>query len=359
MKPLLILLSLTFLFNSWAKDYFYKVEENDQLGVILLSLGHKRLWSKDSQVNLFKKKFHLKLPNKLYKGNILKFNEKDLIFKKNIVFDDSYFQITTKAKNLSQFNELLRNEKFQNEEITESETTPLIEIVNLPDSISTDSKLQTGTPPAVLPDTETIHSFNVYPGIGAFLTIDSEKDGTISSSTFSGLQPMIQLKGIYSNTSVGTICLDLLAKKIITNKFSFPINSDYRFQVVPKWNFTEHFRFAISHSIITHSYVGKSSETEIVYKLNSKFIGFGIVVPSDIFWFEIFFEKAYSGETKSIESTKQATKGYRLDSELVYPIAKNWRILPGLNYYKLEKNSADYSLSVVELRAVLARDFEF
>ena len=137
------------------------------------------------------------------------------------------------------------------------------------------------------------------------------------------------------------------------------INIDYRFQYVPKWNLDSKVKLAISHSVLRHSYVGKSSNTELAYELKSNFIGAGLVFGEDNFWLELFIVKAYSGETKSSEVTKKSNTGIRFDSELVYPISEYLRIIPGINYYQVKESSLNYQLSVYEARFVIAREFEF
>lgn len=349
MKIFIIFLGLSVTISSFANDVYYKIEANDQLGVVFLSIGHNRLWQKDGKVNLFKKNFKKKNLDLFYPGSFIKLREEDILFKKNVVFSRKFFKIIKKAKKQNEYDELLRDENLNEETISNA---PVPEVL-----ILTTEKLKSSK--QAPPIQELIQSFNLYPGVGLFIARDSESDRAVSTSTLTGIQPLVQFKGIYSTSLFGSICVDILAKKIINDKFSFPVNTDYRVQLVPKWNFTDNFRFSFSHSIISHSYVGKSTDTEIAYKLKSNFIGFGFVVPREVFWLEFFIEKAYSGETQSTESTQSASKGFRLDSEIVYPISKNWRILPGINYYHLKQNSAEYSLSVVELRTVFARDFDF
>jgi hypothetical protein len=199
----------------------------------------------------------------------------------------------------------------------------------------------------------------LYPGTGGFVASDKEVDRSTITSTFTGLQPLIQIKGIYSNERFGSLSFDLFAKKIFNDQFSFPVNLDWRLQFVPKWNFTDSFHFALSHSIIKHSYVGKSSSLEIPYELKSRFIGLGLVFPKELYWFELYIEKAYTGDSKSTELTQDASRGWRVDSELVYPVSTHWRVLPGVTYYKVDSNQAEYSFSVFEARLILSREFEF
>ena len=359
-KILLILVSLIYCLNLNAKDFYYQVEGNDQLGVIFLSIGYRRLWTNDGQVNLFKRKLNKKFPKNLFEGSILKINEADILFKKNILIEGNYFKIINKIKTLEQYDALQNKLVNESNLPIKTESIPSIEVVKL--IPETPQKTQESVQEINSKKTkiaEVVQSFNIYPGLGGFFAKDLEKDRLTTSSTFSGLQPMLQFKGIYSHSEFGSIAIDILAKKIINNKYSFPVNTDFRLQVIPEWNFTNYFRIALSHSIITHSYVGKNTDTDIAYKLKSNFIGLGFVVPKDNFWFELFFEKAYKGQTSSNEATQEASSGLRIDSEIVYPISNDWRIIPGLNYYQLKQNSTNYSLSVFELRTVLSRSFEF
>jgi hypothetical protein len=330
-----------------AKDYFYTVEQNDQLGTILLSLGHRKLWPKDGMVNQFKKSSSLKKPNNIYEGSILKIQDNDILFKKNINLLQDNITLKKKIKTLPEFDELLKNEELVNEKYSEV-TPPNIEILQ-----NVDEKKQTEEKKAVT------QSFNFYPGLGGFTATNQETDRGVITSTFSGLQPMIQLKGIYSNDLFGSLSFDLLTKKIISSTFSFPLNIDYRLQYVPIWNISDSVKLAISHSVLHHSYVGKNSNVEVPYELKSNFIGLGIVIPRDNFWFELYVEKAYSGNTKSNEVAQSADKGIRIDSEIVYSIYKEWRLMPGINYYQLNDIAPDYKFQAFEARLVISHEFEF
>jgi hypothetical protein len=199
----------------------------------------------------------------------------------------------------------------------------------------------------------------VFPAIGLFATNNKETDQQTATTNFSGIQPMIELKTIYSNDLFGTLAIDLLTKKIIKNSLNLPINFDYRIQYIPKRNFTGNIKFSISHSTITHSYIGKHSEADLTYKLKSHFIGLGFIIPKDHSWFEFYFEKAYSGEASSSESTQKASKGFRLNTEWIYPISDKFRIIPGLSYYSLKQTSTQYQLSAFNACLSMAREFEF
>ena len=199
----------------------------------------------------------------------------------------------------------------------------------------------------------------VFPGIGLFITNNKETDQQTATTNFSGIQPMIELKTIYSNDLFGTLAIDLLTKKIIKNSLNLPINFDYRLQFIPKKNFTGNFKFAISHSIINHSYVGKHSEADTTYQLKSSFIGLGFIIPKDHSWFEFYIEKAYFGKATSSESTQKASKGFRLNTEWIYPISDKLRLIPGLSYYSLKQTSTQYQLSAFNACLSMAREFEF
>lgn len=347
MKFIIILFTVSFSQIAHSAEYYYQVEQNDQLGVILLSLGHKKLWPKDGKVNQFKKSSSLPNPNKISVGDILKLSEKDILFKKNVILDKDYVSFKKKIKTLPEFEQALVDEGIDYQNISDSEP-PKIEVIG-----SNDEQNALNYRP------EVIQSFNLYPGLGFFIASDKEINGNAKTDTFIGIQPMIQLKGIYSSSLFGSLAVDLLTKKIITNKFTFPINFDYRLQFVPKWNISDTFKMALSHSVLQHSYVGSNNQKEVAQELNSNFIGLGLVIPSEKYWFELYLEKAYTTKKKSLQSTQSIGSGFRLDTEVVYSIYEKWRLIPGFNYYKVEDKSTNYSLEVVEARLVFAREFEF
>lgn len=330
--------------SAYSKSLSYEVEAKDQLGSILLSLGHRKLWNKSGKVHYFKRSFKSKLPSKLIPGMIIHLDESEVNFKKNVIIDGGNLKILRKIKTLDEFDELLKAENLQitepeNLQVSESDKNVTYEVeksVNAPES-----------------------SFSFYPGIGFFVSSNAEKDNQISTTTFSGLQPLVQIKSIYSNDLYGAISVDVLAKKIISGKFKFPINLDYRLQFIPKWNFTDYFRFALSHSKVSHSYVGKHSDSDIGYELKSGFIGVGLVLPLDYYWFEFYIEKMYLGQTSSLEYVQNDLAGFRLDSELVYPLTSKFKLIPGASYYNLKNESSEYRIRVFEARLSIARDFEF
>jgi len=343
MKRIMILAFLLSSYASYSKDYFYRVEDNDQLGVVFLSLGHLKLWPKDGKINQFKKSSQYKIPNKIYAGSILKIADSDIVFLSNINIDkNDFITFKNRIKTVEEFESFARTEHLSKDKIENTPAPRIIESEKSPKQV-----------------TLYTHSLNLYPGLGGFVANNREIDREVTTKTFSGLQPLLQVKAIYSTDLFGSLSIDLFTKKIFNNQFSFPVNLDYRIQLVPKWNFTDFFHFALSHSIIKHSYVGKSSTAEIPYELKSNFVGLGLVFPRENFWFELYVEKAYRGESKSPESTQDTSKGWRIDSEAVYPLSQNWRLLPGINYYKIDSKQTEYSFSVVEARMVLSREFEF
>lgn len=354
MKLIFALFILSFSSVSMANSIYYQVESGDQLGRIFLSLGHKKLWSKDGKVNKFKKSSNVKFPNKLKVGSYIKLNDQEIVFKKNITIKNDSLYFKKKIKTIPEYEKLLAEEGITEDQIADQDF-PSVEFVNK----KTTEKVSPEITAEEFIEEKSIHSFNIYTGIGTFVAYNKENDRGVSTSTFSGLQPLVQIKGIYSSSLFGSLSFDLLTKRLITSEFNFPINFDYRVQLLPKWNISENFLIAISHSFLKHSYVGKSSDLEVAYELKSNFVGLGIVLPRNNYWFELYVEKAYNGETKSNEQTQKAASGIRIDTEFVLPVSTNWRIIPGLNYYQLKDKETDYSFDVVEGRLVLAREFEF
>ena len=355
-----------------AKDYFYQVEKNDQLGIILLSLGHKILWPKDGKVNQFKKSSSLKDPSKISQGDVLKLNGKDIVFRNNVIIKNDYIIFKNKIKTLPEFEQILIKEGLDqristNErpklEVVQKKSLPEVKEVKIKENdlkvVEAEVVIEEEQEEVHTPTSETIHSLNLYPGIGMFVASDKVTNRGWKTDTFTGLQPMVQLKGIYSNNIIGSVAVDLLTKKIITDKFTFPINFDYRLQFLPKWNISDSVKLALSHSVIQHSYVGTDNNVDNAQELKSNFVGVGFVIPTDNFWFELYVEKAYTGEKKSLEKTQSISNGLRVDTELVYSIYEKWRLVPGINYYTVKDKTNDYSLDVVESRLVLAREFDF
>lgn len=321
-----MLLPFLFLFTLslpvCAKDYFYVVEKNDQLGVILLSLGHKKLWPQFGMINLFRQKKSVKWQRHLRPGDKIPIPEEYILLKKNMFFDNDRIFFRKKLRDLSDL------QKLQSEEIE-----------------------------APSPITAAKLNLILLPGVGGFTASNNSMEGDSITNTFTGLQPIGQFKAIYSHRSFGSFSMDVLLKQIVNDQYSFPLNIDYRFQYVPKWNFTDSFRFAVSHSSLRHSYVGKMIDEDKAFQLQSQFIGIGVVVPRETWWFEFYFEKSYSGSVRGGLGNLNTDNGYRFDSELIYPVSEHWRIIPGINYFTFS-DSGDYDFQVIETRLVLAREFD-
>jgi hypothetical protein len=340
MKILLLAVLVSLVPDAYPKDFYYKVEEGDQIGTVLLSLGHSQLWSKQGKVNHFKKQSKRKV-NRIFPGNTLKISEEDILFKKNVTFlENDYFRLIKKIKTASEYQDLLKEEESIVEQTPKE--FPLEVVGNDQKNPEEESK------------EKSISSFNLYLGAGGFIASNHETNTGLSTKTFTGLQPLVQLKGIYSHSIVGSFSFDLLSKKIISSDYSFPINIDYRLQFLPKWNISESFKLALSHSVVRHSYVGKGLTKDVSYELRTNFLGIGFVWPQEEFWFEGYIEKAYYGETSSSLATIKDCEGIRLDTELVYPLYNNWKIIPGLNYYSVENDNQKYKLSVLETRVTFA-----
>lgn len=317
-KAFIILFSFLFSTPLFSKTLIYTVENNDQLGTLFLSIGHKKLWAENGIINILNKELEVKDVSIITPGKQLKIPEDCILFKKNITRENDDFFIIKKINTLKEYEELLKNENLKKSDVAKSNKTFKIEI----DEEKENKK-----------EKKVTHTFNFYPGVGFFLANNSERDQAATTTTFTGFQPLIEFKAIYSNDLLGSLSADFLTKKIFNSGESFPLNIDYRLQFVPRWNFTDYFRFAFSHSILIHSYKGKHIENNINYKLTSRFWGLGFIVPSDHYRFEFYFEKAYSGETTSNQYTQDTKNAFRIDAEVIYPFNEKWRLIPGLNYY--------------------------
>ncbi len=359
-KKILISMLLLYSTSIFAKDIFYQVEPNDQLGMIFLSLGHPNLWSTDGKINQFKKTSNFKYLDTIKPGQLLTIQDSDVNFKNNVIINDDHFKFKNKIWTNAEFLELQKNEGQNSLEQTQKSESVKINLSDVTDysQSASEKNLPTQEKTEVL-NQRNQQSLDLYLGAGAFIASDNENDRDVLTNTMTGLQPLVQIKAIYSNEFFGSVALDLLTKKIISDKFSFPINLDYRVQYLPKWNISDSCKLAISYSFLQHSYVGKNSDIEIPYELKTSFLGIGLVFPQDNFWFEFYIEKAYQGTTKSVERSQLANSGMRIDTELVYPLYKTWKILPGLNYYQLKDSTANYTFSVYEARLTVAHEFEF
>lgn len=337
MKNVFILI-LSFVLSSFAfaetKKLFYIVEKGDTFGSIILSLGHLKLWSGSAYVNKFKNKVSPKEVSQVNPGDKIRFSETEIIFRKNIEVEGDQIFIKKKIKKIAQW-----EEQRKLEEAVKPTKAPEVVIVEKEDStVVYENKNWT---------------MDLYPGFGGFLAQDGEQDRSTQTKTQTGLQPMLQLKGIYSHSSVGSIAFDVLAKKIINSKFSFPVNTDFRLQYIPKWIDLGNVNLAVSYSRLRHSYVGKPLDEEIEYELQASFLGVGLVWPRESWWYEIYLEKAVNGKTESDEQDIALHEGWRIDSELIYPVSKKLRIIPGINYYTTKNSSQNYQMSVFELRSTL------
>ena len=305
----------------WAKDYIYRIERGDTYGNILLSIGHENVWSDKTLINTFLHKDPKvdKIKN-LHVGKVLHIPLEMIKFRKNVRASQGRIQIIRKISKLSEFRELAEQEK--------------IEIKTEYRSLKT-----------------------LYMGAGGFYANNTYQFEDTKSVTKSGLQPVIQAKFIWSHEAFGSLAFDIFAKKIFNNQFSFPLNIDGRIQFLPKYNLPGDFKLALSHSFLKHSYaVGEESSKGSVQKLNGRFIGLGVVVPKDNFWYEFYFEKMYAGTNESKLGNISVKDGWRIDSELVYPIFDKWKFIPGVNYFQFDNSAKKANLNVWELRMVFARE---
>lgn len=348
----IIVWAFAFLFCLQVRaDYFYEVETGDQIGVILYSLGHSPLWGTDGSVNRFRQaRKDSRLKNLGY-GSVLEIKKEDIRYSQNIIFKGKQIFFKEKIRTRAQHQKFVSSLNIKHE--PSNKLPALVELrstrkqvrkkgaVNNKDEVlSVDSKKLTA-----------------FIGGGAFFANNSDVKDSVRTETQTGIQPMVQFKGIFSDHQWGDLSVDVLIKKIITSQFSFPINIDGRIQYLPFLFSETPVRLAVSHSILQHSYVGKLNSEDVAYDLKSRFVGIGIVVPRDRYWFEFYVEKAYQGEMESRQGSESrfASGGYRLDSELVYSVTPDWSLIPGINHYQLK--GSNYKLNVSEFRLVFAREF--
>lgn len=336
----MFLIPFLFLNPVFAKSYRYEVEKGDTLGTILLSLGHLKLWKPQGMVNHFQQRAPELGTGQLIRGREISIPEEYIVFKSNVTLKDDKLTFVKKIKTQPEFRELLSKQDA---------------VVPVDHEVS---KKEEPAPTKVPPEPSQPIGLSLYPGAGLFLALNQAENNGVMTVTQTGIQPMAQLKGIYSNALLGAFSFDVLAKKIINPKYSFPINLDYRLQYLPQWNVSESYRLALSYSILRHSYVGKGAGEEEAFQLNTQFAGLGFVLPRDVFWFEVYLEKEVSGETKSDTYNVSTKNGWRLDSELIYPIGPHWKIIPGINYFRFEDKSQSYKFHVVETRLIFARQFD-
>jgi hypothetical protein len=329
--------------SSWAQTYFYRVEESDQLGVIVYSLGHTSLWDQVGAVNFFKKSQQLADPNQIYAGSIFKLRESDIVFKDNVLRNGKWITFKKKISTRAEFAAMLalrpKTERRRN-------AGPLrIGVV------------KGSRQPQKLIRPANQFATQLYLGGGGFIARNSETTAGVQTQSLTGLQPMAQLKVISTATNWGSVSVDALAKKILNAPFEFPVNFDYRLQLLPRWSAVKNVRFAVSLSEVRHSYVGKVAGEDTAFDLRSRFAGLGVVIPQEKSWFELYVEKAFAGRVRprGDGAGKSASGGYRVDTEYVFPLG-GWYLIPGLNYYALSTNK-DYRFNVIEGRLSFAREF--
>jgi hypothetical protein len=327
-----------------ARTYFYRVEENDQLGVIVYSLGHTSLWDQVGAVNFFKDTQRLAEPNQIYAGSIFKIQESDIVFKDNVQRRGKWITFKKKIRTRAEFAAALA---LRPKAERRRSAGPLrIGVV----------KRSQQSQKLIRPANQ--FATQLYLGGGGFIARNAETAAGVRTESLTGLQPMAQVKGIFTATHWGSVSLDAMAKKILNAPFDFPVNFDYRLQLLPRWSAGKNLRFAVSLSEVRHSYVGKAASEDIAVDLRSRFAGLGVVIPQEKSWFELYVEKAFDGRVRprGEGAGKSATGGYRVDTEYVSPFAGAWFLIPGLNYYALSTNN-DYRFHVIEARLTFAREF--
>lgn len=337
---LMVLCFLTGKARAEEKQLFYQVEKGDTFGTVIFSLGYIRLWSGSAYVNKFKNRITPTTVNKVAVGDRVYFNQSEIIFTKNVNIEGNRIFFKKKIRKLKEWKELMAQEENQNPE-------PEPELLIVQSKNKEEKKVYT----------RSRSDYDLYVGGGAFMARDVELDRASKTTTMTGFQPMVQLKGIYSHSSIGSLAIDVLAKKIFNKEFSFPVNTDFRLQYIPKWIDLGSVNLAASFSTITHSYVGIPEEDEKEYTLKANFLGLGVVLPKGSYWYEIYIEKAISSTTKSDDQTITLDEGWRLDSELIYPLGDDWRLIPGINYYTTKSGADDYQMTVLELRTTIAVEF--
>lgn len=339
LKILLLTLCLTSLSVEAAttkERLYYQVEAGDTFGTVIFSLGYIRLWTGSAYVNKFKNRIDPKEVNRVEIGDKIYFDESEIIFKKNIRREGNQIFFHRKIRKLKDWRELREREKTKED------------LPQAPEMIVLEKKDEV----RVFDNTKSSHE--IYLGAGGFIAQDMEKDNATETNTMTGLQPLVQLKGIYSHSAIGSMAVDVLAKKIMNADFSFPINTDVRLQYIPKFINLGPINLAFSYSMLKHSYAGKPVDEVKEYELSAQFAGIGLVLPRGFYWYEIYLEKSLAARTVSNDKSITLSSGWRLDSELIYPWGPRWRIIPGINYYTTENPSKKYEMSVLELRTTIS-----
>ncbi|MCM2348581.1 MAG: hypothetical protein NDI69_01080 [Bacteriovoracaceae bacterium] len=332
----LCLSSLNVEAASTKAKLYYQVEAGDTFGTVIFSLGYIRLWTGSAYVNKFKNRINPKELNRVDVGDKIYFDESEIIFKKNIRREGDRIYFHRKIRKLADWRELRAREKIEED------------LPKAPESIVLEKKDE------VRVFNNTKSSYEIYLGAGGFVAQDMETDNATETTTMTGLQPLVQLKGIYSHSAMGSMAVDVLAKKIINADFSFPVNTDFRLQYIPKFINLGPVNLAFSYSMLKHSYAGKPVDEVKEYELSAQFAGIGLVLPRGSYWYEIYLEKSLAARTVSNDKSISLGSGWRLDSELIYPWGPQWRIIPGINYYTTENSSKKYEMNVLELRTTIS-----
>lgn len=353
-KIICIFYFVTSISNSYANSLYYKLEEGDQLGQILLSLGNKRIWNKTGKLHIWKKNFQIWKPRKLIPGEIVTIDSSFIKFKKNVTIDDNQVFFIKKITNLNEYDDLFNQEN--NEEIAKENEEETKEEIKNEIGLSNNSEK---IPELILPVSNITEksSITILPAIGFATSKTSEKDDNISTTTSTGLQPILQMKLIYQIQKYGIFLADFKFKKIINDKFDFKNNIDSSLEYIFNWNIVSHLKFSLTHSFANYSFVGKHSDNEIGYEFNSKFIGAGLIFLGDNFWLESYFEKMYTGKTVSSEIVHDNLDGFRISTELNYPIYKGLRFLPALYYYDI--TGSNYRIRTFDAKIAFGREFTF
>lgn len=329
---------------TWAlandQKIYYQIERGDSLGSVIFSLGYIKLWTGSAYVNKFKNRINPQGSDLVAVGDKIYFNEDEIIFKKNVRREGNRIFFHKKIKKIKDWKILMAQEKIQGS-VPESPRSVVLETKN--ETKAFDKKNS---------------SYEIYLGAGGFVAQDMEKDQATQTDTMTGLQPMVQLKGVYSHSAWGSLAVDILTKKIINADFSFPINTDFRFQYLPKFINLGPVNLAFSYSMLKHSYAGKPLDEVKEYELTAQFAGVGLVLPRSSYWYEFYLEKSLSAKTESNEKNITLKNGWRFDSELIYPLGRKWRVIPGINYYMTENKSESYEMNVLELRTTVAWLFD-
>ena len=347
----IFLLFFCFFISFKAHSLVYQFDKGDDLGGVLISFGYKQLWTGEKAINKFKNRIKTRKLSSIQTGRLFNIELEEIKFKKNISISENNVFLIRKIKTIKEWEEINQNEM--------SNVTPT-DLMSQKEPTPPAKDLEVLVPEVL--ETKEIEVTNdstlkLFGGGGIFLANDSEIDRNVKTSTYTGIQPMLDFKLIYSHSQLGSVASELMLKKILNSGYQFPLNYDFRFQVLPQYFQLNNFQFAVSYSTNTHSYIGKPSVREIEYELNSHFFGLGMIYQNRDFWVELYIEKAMSGQTKSSEKSLTIDQGMRLDAEVIYPINDKWSLIPGLNYSQYK--GANYQINVIETRLNITREFEW